>query len=1011
MFEAARGLSPAQQASFLDQECAGDVEIRREIEAILGAAQGPTDQRLKKLAGPNRDNAYQDTVVERPMRLVPDATEVLERQTSTGPATTLQPKAGMHIYQYELIRELGSGGMGAVYLARDTKLGRRVAIKFLQHSNRALSERFLLEAQATARCSHENIVVIHDVKEHGGVPFMVLEYLQGSTLGDLIGDDRVPPSRAVQLVVPVVRALVCAHQHKIVHRDLKPPNIFMTDTGIIKVLDFGVAKVVHTMIGMTEAAVHTVGPAATTPLALQLTNHGTLVGTLPYMSPEQWGADEVDHRSDIWAIGILLYRMVVGRHPLAPLGGQQLMVTAVLDQPMPSAHNAGVDMPLELADIIDSCLRKRKGERMPSAKKLLDALEPLLPGRRSVELQAGENPYTGLTAFQETDANRFFGRTREIGTVVARLQTAPLLGIVGPSGVGKSSFVRAGIIPALKQSGEQWETLVIRPGRHPMAALANIVVPMLTTAGTNPSAQVAEHQTALQRLYQEPGYLGTLLRSRARAHGRKILLFVDQFEELFTLIREADERMAFTACLAGMADDVLSPLRLMLSIRSDFLERVAEDQHFMNELSKHLVFLAPPDRAGLRDSIVRPAEMVRYRFETPAMVENMLDTLQATPGCLPLLQFAATKLWEARDRDRRLLTEQSYRRLGGVAGALATHADSVLASLPPRAQSLTRTIFLQLVTPERTRAIASVAELSELTDAPEDAERVIHQLVDARLLVIQRNNRGSSATVEIVHESLVHSWPTLTHWLDENQDDAVFLEQLRAAAKQWEGRDRSADLLWRGETLEEARSWRRRYRGMLPPLHEQFLHAGFALAARAARIKRVGMAGIIVFLSMLVVAAAVALVTIRSAEQRASEQALAARAAETRAEAKAAEAIAAEKKIREQLDIIRKKEVERVAALDQAQTFQERVDQSEEDLAEKNRQLTIALTEAERSRDQARQAQAKAEETSQELKRALAEAEAARKRAEDLRAREEGRQDRVKDTIGTEVKRTDKPLR
>ncbi len=263
MFEAARGLSPAQQASFLDQECAGEVEIRREIEAILGAAQGPTDQRLKKLAGPDRDNAYQDTVVERPMRLVPDATEVLERQTSTGPATTLQPKAGMHIYQYELIRELGSGGMGAVYLARDTKLGRRVAIKFLQHSNRALSERFLLEAQATARCSHENIVVIHDVKEHGGVPFMVLEYLQGSTLGDLIGDDRVPPSRAVQLVVPVVRALVCAHQHKIVHRDLKPPNIFMTDTGIIKVLDFGVAKVVHTMIGMTEAAVHTVGPAAT----------------------------------------------------------------------------------------------------------------------------------------------------------------------------------------------------------------------------------------------------------------------------------------------------------------------------------------------------------------------------------------------------------------------------------------------------------------------------------------------------------------------------------------------------------------------------------------------------------------------------------------------------------------------------------------------------------------------------------------------------------------------------
>jgi hypothetical protein len=679
--------------------------------------------------------------------------------------------------------------------------------------------------------------------------------------------------------------------------------------------------------GPVNVLASTAGVSATSlQVPSEVTHDGVLVGTVPYMSPEQWGADTVDARTDLWAVGIMLYRMVVGRHPLAPLDGRHLLVTAVLEQPMPSAHNAGADMPPELADIIDACLKKRKAERMPSARKLLAALEPLLPGQRPAELHAGDNPYAGLNAFQEADAGRFFGRTHEIGTVVARLHGTPLIGIVGPSGVGKSSFVRAGIIPALKQSGEPWEAMVIRPGRHPMAALANVVLPMLSTGNTDVTTQVAEHQIALQRLYQEPGYLGTILRSRARTHGRKILLFIDQFEELFTLNREADERRAFTACLTGMADDPLSPLRLMLSIRSDFLDRMAEDQRFISDLAPGLFFLAPPDRVGLRDAIVRPLEMVRYRFEAPAMVEHMLDTLQATPGCLPLLQFAASKLWDARDRDRRILTEHSYRQLGGVAGALATHADAVLAALPPRAQALARTLILQLVTPERTRAIASVTELCEVSEVPDEAERVIHQLVDARLLVIQRSTRAGGATVEIVHESLIHSWPTLAHWLDENQEDAAFLEQLRTAAKQWDARGHSADLLWRGDTLAEARSWRRRYRGVLPTLHDNFLNASFALAARAARVKRTIVAGTIAFLSLLVVAGAVALVAIREAEQaaraaekRASDQAIAARNAEKRAEEKADDAIAANQKIREQLEIIEEKERARESALQEAQ--------------------------------------------------------------------------------------------
>lgn len=290
-----------------------------------------------------------------------------------------EPRPGMRIQQYELIRELGSGGMGTVFLARDTRLGRRVAIKFLRAKDPKLSRRLVLEARTTARCSHENIVVIYEVGEAQGSPFMVLEYLQGQPLKKLLHRQPLPPTRAVELMVPVVRALACAHEQNIVHRDLKPENIFVTDSGTIKVLDFGIAKVLqgeqlaaeaeHSLLAMPGAG------------GAELTHRGAVIGTLPFMSPEQWGNGvEVDHRTDIWAVGIMLYRMLAGQHPLAPLQGPQLFVTAALDKPMPRLHEKAPEVPTELAAVVDRCLLKRKEERFPDALALLRALEPFLPG-------------------------------------------------------------------------------------------------------------------------------------------------------------------------------------------------------------------------------------------------------------------------------------------------------------------------------------------------------------------------------------------------------------------------------------------------------------------------------------------------------------------------------------------------------------------------------------------------------------------------------------------------------
>jgi serine/threonine protein kinase len=917
------------------------------------------------------------------------------------PATTLSGRIG----QYEIIRALGRGGMGEVHLARDLRLGRLVAVKLLTGQRVQITERFLAEARATARCNHENIVVIHEVGEAteiGGNPYMVLEYLEGRTLRQWLEEQSapavarrtsqparthapVPPGRAVELMLPVVRALAYAHERGIVHRDLKPENIMLTQAGTIKVLDFGIAK-------LLSAPEHIEGATTRRELLPSAVSSSALIGTLPYMSPEQMNMGAIDHRSDLWAVGIMLFEMVTGRHPVPSLSVGDLMNVADDEVPMPSVRERMPDIG-PLGAVIDRCLLKNPQHRTESARALLAELEALAPGHRVVRLRGDGNPFAGLAAFQEADADRFFGRTRDIDQVVAQLRSRPLVAVVGPSGVGKSSLIRAGVIPALKRSGEGWDACVVRPGRQPLAALAGALAQVSTARGTAPE-DVSDGSLEVERLRTEPGYLGAQLRARAASKLRRILVFVDQFEELYTLGTPASERAAFLACLAGMADDAASPLRVVLSMRSDFLDRLAEDRHFGAEVTRGLVLLPPMGREGLREALTRPVEAAELRFESSALVDRMVDALDATVGALPLLQFTAARLWELRDVERRLLTEASYEQIAGIAGALASHADAVLAGMSSQQQALARAVFERLVTPERTRALVSVAELRALHRDPDAVDALIQHLAAMRLVVIESGAEGADHTVELVHESLIARWPTLARWLDENHEDVVFLAQLRAAAKQWESRGQSADLLWRGETLEEARSWRRRYRGLLPPLHEQFLTAGFAQAARTARIKRRAVAGIIVFLSLLVGASAAALVMIRSAEQRAREQARVARAAGTRAETKAAEAMAAEEKIRVQLDVIRKTETERVAALERAETLLERVHESEEDLAEKNRELVAALAEAQGARDRAREAQARAEATSQQLERAMAEAADAHRKAEGLLKHERDRLER-----------------
>ncbi len=865
--------------------------------------------------------------------------------------------AGTRIEQYELIRELGRGGMGQVFLARDNKLGRRVAMKFLNGTgSKRFTERFLVEARATARCHHENIVAIYAADEYLGLPYMVLEYVEGTTLSRLMADKRVPVGRTVELIIPVLRALSAAHAASIIHRDLKPDNIVVTVGGQVKVLDFGVAKL-FTSTDTTPVPTRVRQRPPTGPL--HETKLGAIVGTLPYMSPEQLGTDEVDHRSDLWAIGIILYEMLAGKHPLEPVTqGRLFGAAAAVDQPMPSLADDVPGLPDRIVEIVAKCLAKKKAERYASAAELCADLEPLLPSRSGRSLHQDESPYPGLTAFQESDANRFFGRSNDIAGMVAKLRDQPLVAVVGASGVGKSSFVRAGVVPALKASGEPWEVIIVRPGRYPLSSLASTLESLRDTRDSDPVLE-----DPVFTLRSEPGMFGARLRARARRKHTQILLFVDQHEELYTLVTDPAERRAFTTCLASAADDPSGPLRVVVSMRSDFLDRAAEDRRFVEELTRGLVFLQPPSRAGLEEALTQPLEMVGYSFEA-GVVDSMLETLESTPGALPLLQFTAAKLWEARDRQRRILPRQSYVAMGGVEGALASHADEVLAGLSAPDQKVVRSIIQRLVTPERTRAIADASELREL--GPE-VDRLVAHLVAARLLTVQTRGEGAGA-IELVHESLIKSWPQLQRWLDENQEDVAYLAQIRAAAKQWDAKARPEGLLWRNEAMEEARLWRHRYQGALPQREHDFIEAVIALGTRAARVRRRITIGAFAVLLVLVAAAAAALLVIVKANEDKQQAASAAMEAERRradeAELRAKEAFA------------------RVEAEQKAADEANRAAEAQAATAAANTRADESAKNASAAKEAARLAAAEAERKKAEAAQALADKKAAEKKAE-----------------------------
>ena len=301
--------------------------------------------------------------------------------------------AGTQLGPYEVVDLLGAGAMGEVYRARDTRLRRQVAVKVLPASiseDPARLRRFEQEARAAGSLNHPNIVAIHDIGQSAGSPYVVSELLEGETLRQRLGGMPLPTRKVMDYAIQIARGLACAHEKGIVHRDLKPDNIFLTRDGGVKILDFGLAK-----LGKAPFAAALEDGLSAALTSDPLTEHGTVLGTVGYMSPEQVRGEPADHRSDIFSFGALLYEMLTGQRAFKGRSAVETL-NAILKEDPPQITQTNPNLPPALERIVYHCLEKNPAERFQSASDLAFDIEALSTpsgsGARAA-LLPGESPW------------------------------------------------------------------------------------------------------------------------------------------------------------------------------------------------------------------------------------------------------------------------------------------------------------------------------------------------------------------------------------------------------------------------------------------------------------------------------------------------------------------------------------------------------------------------------------------------------------------------------------------
>ncbi|MCL1692613.1 MAG: protein kinase [Actinomycetia bacterium] len=449
---------------------------------------------------------------------------------------------------------------------------------------------------------------------------------------------------------------------------------------------------------------------------------------------------------------------------------------------------------------------------------------------RVVGFTPTRNPYKGLTAFGEHDAGDFHGRDAEIEEIVNTLADHSLIAVIGPSGIGKSSVVRAGMIPALRSGAipgsDGWLITGMLPGAYPYEELASALMRVAVEMPADLEEDLRRDARGLVRSVK-----------RYVPEGETVLLVVDQFEELFTL-GQGEERDAFLAMVAETIGDERSNVRIVITMRADFFDRPLRFAALGDALRAGTIPIAAPSDEGLHAIVTEPAESVGVAFE-PGLVERIISDVKHQPGALPLLEFSLTELFAQRNTD--LLTLAAYETSGGVLGALGRRAETTYADLDTEGQEAARETFLRLVNVTEagrdTRRRVRLTELERLGFTG----LVLSDMLDAfghhRLLTFDRDPVTRGPTVEVAHEAILIEWPRFAGWIDEHREDLLLRSRLAVAVADWEAAERTDTYLLTGGRLDQHEDWTTGTELTLTTAEEEFLAAS-RTAEEERRTKR-----------------------------------------------------------------------------------------------------------------------------------------------------------------------------
>ena len=739
--------------------------------------------------------------------------------------------SGKTIKSYDFGDPLGRGGFAEVYRARQHAVLRDVAIKIYlpKYANSPeFIRRFESEAQVVARLEHPHIVPLYDYWREPDRAYIVMRYMRGGSLRDLMEQDGIMGTDVTSKVLEQVgSALTFAHRNGVVHRDIKADNILLDEDGNAYLSDFGIAR--------------ELGGEA-------LDSDGSLVGTPAYLAPEQIRGDDAGPQSDVYAFGIMLYEMLSGSRPFA---GETLatLVYKHLNEPLPMIDHDALNLPPAFNAIIQRATAKDPEERYPDAMALVrEYQQTLRQGAATMELELEEldfaefelletkNPYKGLRAFQQADAADFFGRSAMIERVLTRLQEPTVdnnfLAVIGPSGSGKSSLVKAGVLPALRGGGipgsERWYYAEMVPGEVPIEELAVA----LLSVSSSPLPGLED------TLRDQADGLSIGVREALPTKENKLLLMVDQFEELFTQVENEADRQHFLDLILSAVNAEDSPVIIIATLRADFYDRPLLYQGFGELIRARTELVLPLNDEELAETISGPAYRVGAVLEE-GLVETIIDDVREQPGALPLLQYALTELFERREG--ALLTTAAYQDIGGTLGALAKRAEEVFRRFNEAGQNMARQTFLRLVTlgegQEDTRRRILQSELLTLGDR-DVVEEVIDRFGRYRLLTFDRDETTRSATVEVAHEALIRRWERLREWLTESRQDVRLERELLHAATDWDNAKRENSYLMGGNRLLSFEEWAESTTLQLNALEQDFLAASIIERDKQAAAER-----------------------------------------------------------------------------------------------------------------------------------------------------------------------------